>query len=209
MTSRSRISAFERLKDLPEVFTLKTAADALGCTPRMASTYIARWKEAGMAASLGPRAGVHFNLVRNPDAASEHRMAAVALLFPGAVIGGVSAVHAAGWTTQFPRQTEIMIPNCRSFPQVEDAEIQTRSLRWMRAARSWVRQAGDVPWLDPAFALADCVASGNWVPDPDDIEWDEVDATALRRSFDWFEIDIPEDWHEEIDLAQSGMVPED
>ena len=195
----SRKSAIDRLRELPEVFTLNTAAALLRLGPGNASTYIARWKESGLVSSLGPRTGVHFNLLKNPSADKDLRMEAIAYLFPGAVIGGVSAVHAAGWTTQFPRQTEIMIPKRRSFPAVDDAVISMRPLSWMRAAKNWVATEGAVPWLNPAFALADCIDQNIWCPDPDDIEWDEVNASELRRAFHQFNIEVPEDWSEELE----------
>ncbi len=204
MTAQSRKSAFERLQELPEVFTLNTASAILECDAGNASTYIGRWKDNGFVTSLGPRTGVHFNLLKNPSADKDRRMEAIAFLFPGAMIGGVSAVHAAGWTTQFPRQTEIIIPKRRSFPAVDDAIILMRPLPWIREARNWIKTPGAVPWLDPAFALADCLRSDLWHPDPDDIEWDEVDVNGLRRAFEYFTLDIPEDWAEEMEYATRG-----
>jgi len=204
--SKTRISAFDRLKELPEVFTVNTTVSTLDCTRGMASTYIARWRENGFISSLGPRAGVHFNLLKNPRAAEELRMEAIGYLFPGAVVAGVSAVHAAGWTTQFPRQTEIFIPNRRSYPSVDDAEIHCRPLSWMKMAKQWVKEPGPVPYLDPAFALADCVHSGIWTPDPDDIEWDEADAPALSRAFGLFDMELPDDWVEELEFAQRDKI---
>ena len=192
--SKPRISAFERLHDIPEVFTLNTAAIMLKCSKGMASTYITRWREQGYISSLGPRAGIHFNLLKNPEAHSELHMDALEYLFPGAVTGGVSAVHAAGWTTQIPQQLEIMISERRTWPVVDNVEIMTRSLDWFREARKWIRLPGPVSCLDPAFALADCVHNKIWNPDPDDLEWDEINPTGLSRAFAYFGMDIPEAW---------------
>ena len=203
---RSHKSAVERLQELPEVFTLNTAAAMLDCDTGNASTYIARWKDSGLVKSLGPRTGIHFNLLKNPQADQDKRMEAIGYLFPGAMIGGVSAVHAAGWTTQFPRQTEIIIPKRRSFPAVDDALITTRPLPWIREARNWIASSGPVPWLDPAFALADCIKNDVWHPDPDDLEWYEIDAQRLQLAFRYFDIPTPEDWAEEIEhLSRSGQ----
>ena len=209
MTRTHRTSALERLKELPEVFTLATAARLLACDSRRASTYIGRWKEAGLVSSLGPRAGVHFNLLKDPGAAVTYRMAAIAHLLPGAVIGGASAVHAAGWTTQFPRRTELLVPDRRTVPAIHGAEVATRPLSWFRRARDWILPGGDVPNLDPAFALADCVGRGTWRPDPDDIEWDEIDPGHLKRAFDALDAAIPAAWEEEIeDLELSRDQPD-
>ncbi|MCW3784299.1 hypothetical protein [Defluviimonas salinarum] len=200
----TRIRAFDRLRELPEVFTLNTAAAMLGGDTNLASTYIARWKEMGFVSSLGPRTGVHFNLLRNPEAASERRMEAIAYLFPGAVLGGVSAVHAAGWTTQIPRRLEILIPVRRSCPAVDGVEIGQRPRSWFRKAASWIAAPGPVPGIDPAFALADAWKTGDWRPDPDDIEWDEVDAERLELAFAEVGLSIPEDWRDEMDGSRSG-----
>lgn len=197
----SRISALDRLRGLPEVFTLNTAAATLGCSTKQASTYIHRWGDSALISNLGPRTGVHFNLLRNPKAEEELRMDAIGYLFPGAMIGGVSAIHAAGWTTQFPREIEIIIPNRRSFPSVEGAEISCRTLKWIKQARSCSKAIGPVPYLDPGFALADCVAQGTWMPDPDDIEWEEVDVPSMVHAFSWFNIEIPEVWVTEMEYA--------
>jgi hypothetical protein len=206
--SKTRVSALDRLKELPEVFTLNTVASVLECTTGMASTYIGRWREQGLTQSLGPRAGVHFNLLRNPSAADDMKMEAIGLLFPGALVGGVSAIHAAGWTTQFPRQVEIMIPQRRSFPAVDETEITGRPLKWIKEARKWISQPGPVPYLNPAFALADCLEQKIWVPDPDDIEWDEVNVDDLRRAFEHFGIEIPEDWAEELEyVTRAPLMP--
>ncbi|CAN0566641.1 unnamed protein product, partial [Laminaria digitata] len=62
-----------------------------------------------------------------------------------------------------------------------------------------------LPSLQPSFALADCVINGIWIPDPDDIEWDQVDIEELRKAFDCLGAEIPEIWSDEIDyLGCSG-----
>ena len=120
---RSHKSAVERLQELPEVFTLNTVAAMLDCDTGNASTYIARWKDSGLVKSLGPRTGIHFNLLKNPQADQDKRM------------------------------------------------------------------ENDV-----------------WHPDPDDLEWDEIDAQRLQLAFRYFDIPTPEDWAEEIEhLSRSGQ----
>lgn len=197
-----RISAYKRLMDLPEAFTTKTLAANLGGDTKLASVYLFRWRKEGLISSIGPRAGLHFNLVRNPNAAQDLRMEAIAFLFPGAMISGVSAVHAAGWTTQIPRSLEIAVPMRRSFPEIDDCAISSRPRSWFRLAKQNVSRHGPVPTLDPAFALADLCHSGEWRPDADDIEWDLVDAPALTAAFEAFDLDLPEDWHAEMSENQ-------
>ena len=198
----TRIPAHKRLRDLPEAFTTKTLAAHLGGDEKLASVYLFRWRKEGLISSIGPRAGLHFNLIRNPNAAEDLRMEAIAYLFPGAMIAGVSAVHAFGWTTQIPRSLEILSPSRRSFPEIDGCTIAARSLTWFRTARSHIARTGPVPTVAPAFALADLWAAGGWRPDPDDIEWDLVDSAALESAFALFKQDIPDAWRSEMTDAQ-------
>lgn len=192
-----RLPAHRRLRDLPEVFTSTTLAATLGGDPKAASVYLARWRREGLITSLGPRTGVHFNLLRNPAAAEDLRMEAVAYVLPGAVIAGVSAVHAAGWTTQIPAATEIMAPSRRSFPEIDEVVIRPRGLHWLNLARTHLARTGVMPMVTPAFALADLWRSEDWRPDPDDIEWDVADLAAIAAAFSVFDIEVPPAWIEE------------
>lgn len=201
----TRLSSLERLRALPEVFTTKTLAGQLGGDVNKASVYLARWKKNSLIAPLGPRAGVHFNLLRAPDAEEEFRMDAVALVLPGAVIAGVSALHDAGWTTQIPRQIEIFVPARRTTPELHGFDITTRPAAWFAQARREVQVPGPVPMIRPAFALADLWNAGSWRPDVDDLEWDLIDAGPLEDAFAFFGNDVPEEWRAELEDAQSSM----
>lgn len=194
-----RISAYNRLRALPDVFTTKTLAASLGGNERLASVYLHRWRKEEMISSIGPRAGLHFNLLRNPQAEETLLMDAVAYLFPGAVIAGASAVHAAGWTTQIPQATEIMIPARRTFPELTGFEITRRDAAWFGMARSSLTREGPVPMVSPGFALADLWHSGSWRPDPDDLDWDMIDPERLAANFRQFGLDIPQAWRREIE----------
>lgn len=205
----NRISALERLRELPEVFTLDAAAAGLGCGPRMALSHVEHWRNRGLVASPGPRVGIHFNLLRNPRAIEERRMEMLALLLPGAVVGGPSAVHGAGWTTQIPNGIDIMVLSRPSFPALDGIDIHGRPQSWVESAKNWIALPGPVPWLDPAYALADCVDQRIWTPDPDDIEWDEVDSATLRRAFDHFGLDIPEKWKADMERIAGNPAPPD
>ncbi|MXX91330.1 MAG: hypothetical protein F4213_06520 [Boseongicola sp. SB0677_bin_26] len=202
----ARISAFDRLKGLPEVFTTRSLPGLLGTDRKAASVYLNRWRERGLVSSLGPQIGVHFNLLRNPKAGQERRMDVLAYFFPGAVVAGVSALHAEGWTTQFPRQTEIMVPARKSLPRVHGATLHSRPNRWFSMAKAHVARPGPVLMVSPAFALADCWQTGHWHPDPDDIEWDLVSEADLTAAFCLFETDVPDIWKSFLD--QGSTEPE-
>ncbi|MXW87860.1 MAG: hypothetical protein F4103_13295 [Boseongicola sp. SB0673_bin_14] len=190
----TRISAFDRLKSLPEVFTTRSLPLLLGTDRRTASVCLARWRKRGFVSSLGPQAGIHFNLVANPKAASERRDDAIAHLFPGAKVGGLTTLWMEGWTTQRPQRTDLMVPSRPSFPKLHGVELHARPMDWFKMAKDHVLAPGPLPRVTPAFALADCWASRRWRPDPDDIEWDLVDKAKLERAFDLFGMSLPEHW---------------
>ena len=195
----SRIPVHKRLLELPEVFTTNTLAATIGGDMKSASVYLNRWRSEGLISSLGPRVGVHFNLLRNPDAEKDLWIEAVHHVFPGAVIAGVSAVHAAGWTTQIPYSVEVMIPPRRTAPEINDARIMTRPVAWFKEARKKPQRLGVIPTVDPAFALADLWHKNEWRPDADDLEWDMIPGDKLRAAFAHFDIEIPETWKAEME----------
>jgi hypothetical protein len=193
MTSKpDRTRSLDRLRELPEVFSLGMVCTLFEMTRGMASTYISRWKDVGLVSSLGEKTGVHFNLLRDPDGPQSRRLDALAYLLPGSRIIGASALHAAGWTTQFPRSLEIAAPPRRSFPTIPDVEISKRPRDWFSGPGRRIFRMGAIPILDPATALADAWVSGSWRPDPDELEWDEVDVEALRRAFADLGMDVPQ-----------------
>lgn len=183
---------------LPEVFTTNTLAAQLGGDLKAASVYLNRWRAEGLISSLGPRVGVHFNLLRNSQAEEDLQLEALHHVFPGAVIAGVSSVHAAGWTTQIPSEIEVMIPPRRTTPEIHGATILKRPAAWFREARKNPQRTGVIPTVDPAFALADLWHKGEWRPDADDLEWDLIPADRLRDAFAHFDMEIPKDWKAEM-----------
>lgn len=202
-----RVSAVERLWELPEVFTLSAAASLLGCEANIASNYLARWKKMGLVTPLGPRAAVYFNLLRDREGPKTRQLEAVACLFPGAMIGGVSAIHAAGWTTQIPSLLEVFVIERRTQPKLEGFETHARSLSWFKLARNWLDDRAPLPYLDPAFALADAVRHELWRPDPDEIEWDQVDVASLDRAFQSLRVGFPSAWDDRLqDLRDESVV---
>lgn len=196
-----QIPAHKRLRSLPEVFTTRTLAAVLNVEMKAASVYVNRWRKEEFISSLGPRVGVHFNILKNPDAEDDLRLDAISMVFPGAVIAGVSAVHAAGWTTQIPSAIEIMVPPRPTTPEIYGAVISTRPKDWFVLARQSVQRAGVIPMVDPAFALADIWHKNEWQPDPDDLEWDMIDEGRLRAAFRHFDLDIPDDWAGEMESS--------
>jgi predicted transcriptional regulator of viral defense system len=195
---KKRVQIIERLRKLPPVFTVNTASAIMGCEAGMTSTYIKRWKDTGLVSSLGNKSGVHFNLLADPNGVATRRMEAIKEVYPGAVLSGASALHLAGWTTQIPTSDHIIIPARRSWPEVEGVDVSLRDPEWFGLAKDAMKKGQHFPSLHPAFALADSVKSGSWIPDSDDIEWDQVHPLILMSAFKKLEVDMPKSWAKDL-----------
>lgn len=193
------VSSLDRLRQLPEVFTLKTAASMFSWDEKMASRYITRWKRSGFVSSLGERTGVHFNLLKNPDAPRDLFLHAVGHVFPGAVLVGATALHASGATTQIPVSLDIAIPYRPSYPAIPGIDIVTRPRAWFRSVHDTLVKDRTLPRLTAELALADACVNGGWRPDPDDIEFDEIDSDLLKKAFAMFNAEIPDGWSDYIE----------
>lgn len=175
MTGRTYTSAIERLRAVPEVFTGSELTVLFGWKSTIASSYLANWRRAGLIKSLGGRADVHMNLVRNPQINPER---ALRRAFPIAIKVGVDRLRAAGWTTQIAARPEVAIaPDSTRFA-VEGFDLTTRSTKWFQTVRPGIDQAPDgLDCLRPVWALADMISRAQdkrvrhaWLPDPEDLD---------------------------------------
>lgn len=158
-----RMSAMQRLRMLPEVFTAKDIEHRFGMTRGDAHGYASRWAAADLVRRAGPRAGVYYNLLKDPTAPDTRRMEALLRVTRGAVAIGATSLHAAHWTTQRPRRDEVAVltgPGRRSHPEIDGILICPRPLRWFRAVAGALRADLGLKLvaLDPAWALADAWA---------------------------------------------------
>jgi hypothetical protein len=181
------IGALERLKDLPEVFNVNTLSRLMGMPKPTVLAYLTRWKAKAWVEQAGPRSGIYFNLQANPLAASEHRISALLMAYPSAMLMGESVLHAAGWITQIPQQIHVAIEKRRSYVQLSGIALHPKPLDWFKTvAILQPKQAKFNTYglrsLPPVWALADPMA---WHPDVDDVEIPDrcqaqVDEACLR-----------------------------
>lgn len=182
-------SAIQRLRELPEVFSISVLAARLGGDKNRAAIYAKRWRDSGLLAAAGPRVGVYFNLVRRPDAASTLTLDALQMIFPEAVLSGETVLHDAGWTTQIPRLTQVVVLDRKSLPEVYGFEIHRRPASWFWAFQHEIRRE-TFPRLSPEGALTDLWGSHGrkgvalWRPDIDDLEEDEINWSVVKQVFD-------------------------
>lgn len=187
-----RQTAWDRLASLPAVITLPMLCRSQNWSCEQASVYVARWVKKGMLSLSGPRTGVYFNHVADPDAAANHRSAALLAIHPTAILAGESVLHAAGWTTQTPTSVSVAVLARPTLPLVDGFSLMPRPRRWFMA-QHFHRVAPEkaewnthgLPSLSPAAALLDLYADPRaWHPDPDDLEVDDNARDAVVRVAD-------------------------
>ena len=181
-------SAFDRLRSLPVVFSLPILAARLNGDRVRAAIYAKRWKDSGLISAAGPKVGVYFNRVVDPDASRTRTLDALKMVFPEATICGETVLHDAGWTTQIPRTTQVIVMDRRTIPSLFEYELHRRPTKWFSEFHSHIRTES-FPRLTPFAALVDAwkydrfKGDRMWRPDPDDLEEDEIDWEQLRALF--------------------------
>ena len=170
----------ERLRQLPDVFNINTLSRLMHMPKQQTLGYLLRWRQRGWVEQAGPRAGIYFNLIKNPGAADEFRVDALVMEYPSAVLIGESVLHAAGWITQVPAALQVAIEKTsarRSYKHFFGFELHPKPLLWFEQMHKQIlhpSKAGFSSYglrtLAPAIALADLYATvGAWHPDPDDL----------------------------------------
>ncbi len=168
--------AIERLKHLPDVFTVNTLSRLMDCPKPTVLAYLSRWKAKGWVEQAGPRSGVYFNLSKNPLAASQHRTSALLMVYPSAMLMGESVLHAAGWITQIPQALHVAVEKRPSYVQMQGVALHPKPLDWFKTVATLKpTQAKFASYglraLTPAWALADLLANPQaWYPDADDVD---------------------------------------
>ncbi len=188
---RGYTSAFERLQQLPAVFTGRDLTRHFAWRSDVASSYIAAWKRRGLVRSLGGRSDVHFNLIaaREPNVEAGLHKA-----YPRGVRVGLHPLTEGGWTTQIAQAIELAVPADSKMFSVEGVRFTLRSEAWFGATMAGIRErsAGALHHLRPAWALADMLQRAGdgrvrdaWLPDPEDIDWHRVAAGGKLLQRDW------------------------
>ncbi len=170
------VGAVERLKNLPEVFNINTLSRLMGMPKPTVLAYLSRWKAKAWVEQAGPRSGIYFNLLANPLAADQHRVGALLMAYPSAMLMGESVLHAAGWITQIPQELHVAVEKRRSYVQLSGIALHPKPLDWFQAVATV--QAAQAKFntyglrsLPPAWALADLQADPlAWHPDADDLD---------------------------------------
>ncbi len=200
MTARpdKYLSAFERLSDLPPVFSLNTLVRATGLPRASAKVLLTRWYAKNLVERAGPRAGIYFNRVLDRNGSTAHAVKALVMKYPSATLCGASVLHSAGWTAQIPSTLHVAVEARSSYAKIDGVTLFPRPVAWfqfMQNHGAWDAPAGKTAEaetttyglraLAPAWALSDLYAdkSGrSWQPDADDLDVPKEALDAVRRA---------------------------
>lgn len=173
----SRLSAKHRLKQLERVFSVEDLINQQMLSAKAASVYLARWQEAGLIGRLGPRCGIWVNFVRpgGNEVSWEDRTRGILRKHPQAIVGGRSALEAAGWMDASGGPVDLLIPQGQSRAKFDGTTLSLRTpvvhaTLWVLARFSPVMGLHTLP---PDVAVADLVARK-----------EEVDLSLRQRAGD-------------------------
>jgi len=178
-----RISAFERLRDLPALFRGGDLTRRFGWSSKTASQYLYLWKKRGFVQALGGHSDVYANLLadRHPDWER-----ALVMAMPSAVLVGIEALRRAGWTTQVPQRPTVAVKAGHAMFKTDHFDVVTRTPQWFHQITQGLAggSAERLHALRPAWALADQLKEAGWEGGlaPDDIEWSQTSRADER---DW------------------------
>jgi len=167
--------SLDYLRKLPTVFSNKDAMRLFGKNDAWVKLAAHRWKEQGLIRPGGPRLGIYYNLLADPDWRS-HLPEIVRRVFPSAVVIGASVLHAHGWITQIPQYLYVVVPDRPTRPKIGEVLSFPRSVEWYREMSPWDNLSVEgLCSLSPQKALDDCRAHRTeiWCPDEDDLYIDE------------------------------------
>ncbi len=166
----TQVSSVQRLLSLPALFSGKDLTIRFQWTSKAASQYLYLWKKRGLVQPLGGHSDIFANTLVQPQPDWE---AALRLAMPSAVVVCAEALRRGGWTTQVPSQPEVAVPAGQPRYSVHRFDVKPRPASWFEASRPGIRDH----CLQPAWALADMLASAGWGDaglQPDDLDWGRV-----------------------------------
>lgn len=200
----SHIAAITRLQSLPAIFRGADLTVRFGWTSKTASHYLYLWKRRKLVEGFGGHSDVFANLLmtRAPAGTSTSKPdwdAALRAAMPSAVVTGVEALRRAGWTTQVPARPGVAVDAAQPVYKTPHFDVSPRPAAWFPRIRAGcTKEAGTLPLLKPAWALAGLLHGANWGDHgvwPDDIDWS---------------VPTPQDGEEwQAACAALGMPPQD
>lgn len=204
-------SAIDRLRNLPEAFTLAAFRRMTGLSDNAAAVCLHRWKTKDLIEPAGERAGIYFNKLKVPQPDTALRIEALLYEYPSAIFCGESVLHAAGWITQIPAQLTVAVLSRPTYVSLRGFEIRGRPLSWFTAIHGAVNARGNdrvygMRALPPALALVDIYAVPTaWHPDPDDLDVPPDQASEVLSGSERLRIPLPKPLRVALDRRRRSM----
>lgn len=140
------------------------------------------WVKTGILKKAGPRSGIYYNLVNDPNW-EDHIAEAVFKKYPSAIVAGPTVLHQFGCQTQDPGKRHFIILSSRTNVDMDGVELMARPLRWYEKNKP-EQQLFGLPSLSPKQALKDGLDHsknpGSWVPNLADINLDVVNSSSFQ-----------------------------
>jgi hypothetical protein len=177
-------SAKEVLDSLPQMFSNNDAMMITGIDASQIRVYLNRWANNNLIVPLGGKSGIYF---KGQEAKDRYFHVALQRLYLGLVVIGANVLHDNGLTTQIPHILDIAILTRRKYTKIDGVDVHMRGKKWFHlvAAEHYIMHETDLPALIPEFALADMLTyRDGWVPDPDDIEFEDMDRDLFDKACD-------------------------
>lgn len=180
------VSAIQRLRELPVVFSGRELSVRWGWSSSQTSNYLVAWQRAQHVRALGGHSDVYMNLVVQPLANTEQ---ALRFALPQAVFVGAHVLREAGWTTQIVQRPQVAVPAAGPRWTLRDYELSPRSGNWFSRCHAAIdRHPQAVSRLDAGWALVDMIdravsACGRrgaarvadaWLLAPDDLDLEQA-----------------------------------
>jgi len=184
------VPSTERLLNLPDVFKGADLTLRFGWDSKRTSHYLYLWKKGRLVAPLGGHSDTFVNLlttVNRPDWGL-----ATLEAMPSAVIIGIEALRAAGWTTQIMARPEIAVNKQYPVYKIDPYQVVPMSQRQMRVVIEPGTNRdveGGLPMLHPSWALAEMLYRQGWNAcglQTDDLDpWFETEEDAMDAQTEW------------------------
>jgi hypothetical protein len=201
MTKTSYVSTIDRLKTLPDVFTLSLMATKFTLSKRHAGILVSRMVDAGFAAPAGPRSGVYYNIFRTHEITGAMRNAALFTVYPSAILAGETVLHNAEWITQAPQSITVAVLSRPTYVKLDGFDIFGRMRSWFAKVNDALVDSDTASFstfglrsLPPAYALLDVYTRQDdaWQAKEDDLDIDDEGIQAINDAARVLGVKVPD-----------------
>lgn len=157
------------MRSWPPVIGRTELSRRTGLTCGVLKQRINRLIKAGFLRKAGPRSGIYYNLIAEPDWRA-HLHDAIVLRWPSAVLVGPSVLSGLGIQTQIPEQTWVAVMDSGSTASLDGVATVRRNRKWFAAMNAQPHDDLPMRALTARQAIQDATQFGDVPFDPDDCD---------------------------------------